>query len=47
MALIKGVQSLGKVSYVTATVPYLIITALIVRGALLEGSGEGNQTYKC
>ena len=37
----KGVKSVGKVVYVTATFPYLVLFILMIRGATLEGSLEG------
>uniref|UniRef100_A0A0X3PE14 Transporter n=1 Tax=Schistocephalus solidus TaxID=70667 RepID=A0A0X3PE14_SCHSO len=45
LVLIKGVQSLGKVSYFTACFPYLILTILLVRGVLLPGSLKGILYY--
>lgn len=44
-ALSKGVLSSGKVAYVTATMPYVCIVALLVRGALLPGAGAGVRAY--
>jgi SNF family Na+-dependent transporter len=41
LALVKGIQSLGKVSYVTAIFPYIMIFALIIRGVTLPGSMKG------
>jgi len=45
LCLIKGVKSSGKVVYFTATFPYIVLTILLIRGALLEGSLEGVKFY--
>lgn len=41
MALFKGVKSSGKVVWVTATMPYVVLSILLVRGLMLPGSTEG------
>ncbi|CBY07021.1 unnamed protein product [Oikopleura dioica] len=43
--LCKGVQSVGKVVYVTATFPYLVLLILVIFGATLEGAGDGIKFY--
>ncbi|XP_074640363.1 sodium- and chloride-dependent glycine transporter 2-like isoform X2 [Tubulanus polymorphus] len=43
--LIRGVKSSGKVVYVTATVPYFFLFALLIRGATLPGSLNGVKYY--
>ena len=45
LCLCKGVQSLGKVVYVTATAPYVFLTILLIRGLLLPGAAEGIKYY--
>ncbi|XP_067658349.1 sodium- and chloride-dependent glycine transporter 1-like [Haliotis asinina] len=45
LSLIKGIKSSGKVVYVAATVPYMILVALLVRGLLLPGAVEGVKYY--
>lgn len=45
LGLIKGVQSLGKVSYFTAIFPYILITTLVIRGSMLEGARDGILFY--
>ncbi|XP_064627446.1 sodium-dependent proline transporter-like [Lineus longissimus] len=41
LCLIKGVQSVGKVAYVTAIAPYVLLTVLLIRGCLLPGAVNG------
>lgn len=45
LCLLRGVRSMGKVIYVTATLPYVFILVFIVRAALLPGSMDGVMYY--
>lgn len=40
-----GAKSLGKVSYFTAIFPYVMITALLIKGVQLPNSSEGIMHY--
>ncbi|KAL4233010.1 hypothetical protein ACF0H5_007696 [Mactra antiquata] len=45
LCLIKGVKSVGKVVYVTALMPYVLLLVFLVRGLTLPGSLEGIKYY--
>ncbi|XP_071444037.1 sodium-dependent nutrient amino acid transporter 1-like [Hetaerina americana] len=41
LILIKGVKSSGKAAYFTAIFPYVVLIALLIKGATLPGAGNG------
>ncbi|KRX25196.1 Sodium- and chloride-dependent GABA transporter 1 [Trichinella nelsoni] len=43
--LIKGIKSAGKVIYVLATVPYILLLVLLIRGLLLTNSMKGIEFF--
>lgn len=40
-ATFKGIKSTSKLVYVTAPLPYVLLTLLLVRGLTLEGASKG------
>jgi solute carrier family 6 amino acid transporter-like protein 5/7/9/14 len=45
LSISRGVKTVGKVVYFTATFPFVILTALLIRGLTLEGSWDGVLFY--
>uniref|UniRef100_A0A7I4Y2Q6 Sodium-and chloride-dependent glycine transporter 2 n=1 Tax=Haemonchus contortus TaxID=6289 RepID=A0A7I4Y2Q6_HAECO len=41
LCLIKGVSVIGRISYITATLPYIIISIMLVRGVTMDGAKGG------
>ncbi|XP_046579273.1 sodium- and chloride-dependent glycine transporter 1-like [Haliotis rubra] len=41
LCMVKGVKSVGKVAYVTALMPYVLLTVLLIRSCMMPGSGDG------
>ncbi|XP_046556136.1 sodium- and chloride-dependent glycine transporter 1-like isoform X2 [Haliotis rubra] len=45
LCLFRGVKSLGKVVYVTALLPYVLLTIFLIRGSMLPGALDGIKFY--
>lgn len=45
VSLFKGVKSSGKVVWATATLPYVVLTILLIRGLMLPGAASGISYY--
>ncbi|XP_060075279.1 sodium- and chloride-dependent glycine transporter 2-like [Ylistrum balloti] len=45
LCLVKGIRSSGKVVYVTAVLPYILLTVLLIRALLLPGAKDGILFY--
>ncbi|KAK6165404.1 hypothetical protein SNE40_022337 [Patella caerulea] len=45
IVLNRGIKSLGKVVYVMSTLPYILLTILLIRGVMLDGAIEGIKFY--
>ncbi|KAK9873732.1 hypothetical protein WA026_002088 [Henosepilachna vigintioctopunctata] len=45
ISLFKGVKSSGKVVWITATMPYVVLTILLIRGLMLPGALKGISYY--
>ncbi|XP_059921383.1 sodium-dependent dopamine transporter [Gadus macrocephalus] len=44
-SLWKGVKTSGKVVWITATMPYVVLTVLLIRGVTLPGAMDGIRAY--
>ncbi|VDO41880.1 unnamed protein product [Haemonchus placei] len=45
LSIIKGVSVIGKISFLTATLPYVIIVIMFIRGVTMDGAKAGIDYY--
>ncbi|VDO41881.1 unnamed protein product [Haemonchus placei] len=45
LSIIKGVSVIGKISFLTATLPYVIIVIMFIRGVTMDGAKTGIDYY--
>uniref|UniRef100_A0A7I5E6X1 Sodium:neurotransmitter symporter family protein n=1 Tax=Haemonchus contortus TaxID=6289 RepID=A0A7I5E6X1_HAECO len=45
LSIIRGVSVIGKISFLTATLPYVIIVIMFIRGVTMDGSKTGIDYY--
>lgn len=45
LCVVRGVKTSGKAVYFTALFPYVILTALVIQGSILDGAADGISLY--
>ncbi|XP_069117798.1 sodium- and chloride-dependent GABA transporter 1-like [Argopecten irradians] len=45
LCVFRGIKMSGKIMYVAASIPYVLLTILLVKGLTLEGAGKGLRYY--
>ncbi|XP_048247889.1 sodium- and chloride-dependent betaine transporter-like isoform X1 [Haliotis rufescens] len=45
LCIFRGVKATGKIVYITALLPYILLTAILIRSLMLPGSGDGIAYY--
>ncbi|XP_060075552.1 sodium- and chloride-dependent glycine transporter 2-like [Ylistrum balloti] len=45
LCVFRGIKMSGKIMYVAASIPYVLLTILLIKGLTLEGAGKGLRYY--